>query len=249
MGNLIGLKESFAWEENLIDRNNFIDNLNLAIVEARNYGDAIFGPPDFYDIKLSWGDFVLFLYQTQFDDQARLIRFPWLTQMQHTTLIQIFNFFQATTPLQATSLVDLHNEFIHENNGNIGCYYDDIPNEFVHDIITWNTFHKIFVSTFTYQQRCDHFEYFDRFYVHGLTMPANQIQTLINQGNVNPTITLIHQPLVPHEQLHIHFDANANCALNIDGTWKHEVPGFRIPVQVCELLSDWGFRLPIQYYQ
>jgi len=249
MGNLLGLRDSFLWEDNALDRNDFIDNLNLAIIEARNYGDEIYGTPNFSQFGNAWGDFMLFIYQTMYDDIARINRFPWLNQLQHTTLVRIFDFFQHITPNQANNLGELQNEFPNANNGNIGCYYNQLPDEAVHDINTWNVFHRQYVSSFTLQQRRDHFDYFIQFFQYGLTMPLNQIQELINQGHAAPVFSGIHQPLIPHEQIHIHFHANANCALNIDGTWKHEVEGFNISQAACEQLSEWGFLLPQQYYQ
>lgn len=249
MGNLLGLRETFLWDDNAIDQNNFIDNLNLAIIEARDYGDEIYGTPSFSQFDGAWGDFMLFIFQTMYDEEARINRFPWLNQLQHTTLVSIFAFFQNLSFHQAKNLNELANEFPSENNGNIGCFCDLLPVATIHDITSWNEFHQKYVATFNLQQRREQYDYFIRFYQPSLTRPLNQIQQVINQGNVSTVIQGIHNSLIPHEQIHVHFNTNANCALNIDGTWKHEVHGFTIPQEACEYLTDWGFLLPHRYYQ
>lgn len=249
MANLLGLRESFLWDDASIDRNTFIDNLNLAIIEARDYGDEVYGTPNFFEFDGEWGDFMIFIYETVYDDEARINRFPWLNQLQHTTLVRIFDFFQNLSPHQANNRGELVYEFPNSNNGDIGCYCNQLPVGAVHDQATWNDFHRRHVSAFTFQQRQEQFDYFIQFYQPRLTRSLNQIQQVINQGNANPIIQGIHNPLIPHEQIHVHFNTNVNCALNIDGTWKHEANGFSIPMEACENLTEWGFLLPHHYYQ
>lgn len=249
MGNLLGLRETFLWHDNAIDRNNYIDNLNLAIVEARNYGDEIYGSPNFSQFDAEWEDFMTFIYQTMYDDEARINRFPWLNQLQHTTLIRIFDFFQNTTPLLAVNQIQLQDEFPNANNGSIGCFTTQLPNGVVHDIISWNEFHRQFVSNLTLQNKRENYDYFIAFYKPELKKQRNQIQQLINEGHVHNSITRIDAAHTVFDKIHIHFNNNENCALNIDGTWRHEDERFNIPLPACSLLDEWGFLLPHEYYQ
>ena len=249
MGNLIGIRDTFLWKDNAVDRNNFIDNLNLAIIEARNHGDEIYGSPDFSQFDEHWEDFLIFIYQTIYDSEARITRFPWLNQLQHTTLVRIFDFFQNTTPHLAEDQRQLQNEFPNANNGSIGCFTNEIPEGTVHNVISWNEFHRRYVSNYSLQDKRENYDYFIGFYKPELKIQRNQIQQLIDEGHVHSSITRIDPALIAHEQIHIHFNNSENCALNIDGSWKHEVDGFEIPKEACEHLDEWGFLLPHKYYQ
>jgi hypothetical protein len=248
MGNLIGKPEFFEWNNRLMDRNLHIDDLNAAIVEARKNRDKIFRSPDLFTLGTSWCNFYVQLIQLQYHEITTADKYPWLGQLQHTTLISIANFFQNETTLQSSTIEDLEIEFPGENNGHVGFHNNsELPD--VYNLTTLYNFHKRFVATFNFEQRCNQFQYFKKFYEPALTLALNQIQNQINNGLVNPIIIRIDAPLIPFEKIHIHFANNQNCALNIDGSWKHKVNNFRIPVDVCEQLNEWGFLLPEEYYQ
>jgi len=51
--------------------------------------------------------------------------------------------------------------------------------------------------------------------------------------------------LSPNEQPHIHFKGCDNCALNIDGTWKHNPPdNFSFSRKTIDWLVEVGWSLP-----
>ena len=49
---------------------------------------------DFEKIETSWGSLMEFVFQYGWEETARIQRFPWMTQMQHTTLVYILSSFK-----------------------------------------------------------------------------------------------------------------------------------------------------------
>jgi len=181
------------------------------------------------------------------DFEAFRLKYPWIKEPQYQILVNLRNYFKSS-PSNANTLQGLRNATGIENNAWIGLS-SNCAEYLVFNNPTWKAFHRIYVSTFTREQRAEHYEYFIKFYQPNLTIPLNQIQQRINDGHVHNSITRIDTPLIPYEKIHIHFNNNENCALNIDGSWKHEVESFVIPQDACEHLNEWGFILPRQYYQ
>ncbi len=245
MGNLLTYKSSFEWEDSITDRSTFIENLTNAITEARTFGDRVFRTPDLHNLELSWGNFFNALY----NPEERQLRFPWLTDTLLNAITQILNVCQSTTPDNAANLNDLTGEFINENNGAIGFHYNPVPNPFVHDLNSWNEFHKSYVTN-NINVRRNNYEYFRRFYVPTLTMTVAQIQHAIGAGHapyivgINAPVHIENDNTLHHEKIHIHFTDGS--ALNIDGTWKHG--NSDIPNAACIVLEGWGFMLPEGYY-
>lgn len=244
MGNLLSYNTSFCWADKSIDRNSQVSNLHEAVISARDYGDNLYYHPDLF--AEGTDSQVLFLLVWTDYEKFR-VSFPWIKEPEYQILFSIFNFFRPA-PNSASSLQALLQNTGVTNNAWIGVE-SNCPECLVYDNPSWNDFHRLFVSGFTLEQRRQNFEYFDHFYEAELTRPRNQIQQLINEGHAHNSITRIDPPLIAHEQIHIHFNDAENCALNIDGTWKHEVEGFRIPEGACIQLNDWGFKLPLEYYQ
>jgi hypothetical protein len=245
MGNLLAMRDSFLWEDNLINRNLFIDNLNSVIETAREYGDEIYSTPNFSENNGWWADFITFLYETQYDSQQRINRYPWMGQLQHSTLIYLFNLLTCCSPDNSINVEELRIEFPFSNNEYIACYNDNLPLGTVYDEVSWNEFHNKFVSKFSLKERRENYDYFNRFYRAELTMPLNQIRQSINNGRCHNSIIRIDNASTKHEKIHVHFSQHA---LNIDGTWHHNNNNFTILEEACVDLTNWGFKLPEEYY-
>jgi hypothetical protein len=219
--------------------------LNEAIDSAREFGDKIYGVPDFFQIDLSWGNLFNFLWETSYDEELRKNRFPWLTQLQHTTLLTLTSLFQSQTPGHSTSLQSLNDEFSDENNGLIGLYLPNPPMTYVYNSQTWEKWHKVYVTT-NIEVRYSDYRYFKRFYEPVLNRSINQINIAIRADQMHPFFDRIDQPTIRingvlhREKIQIHFSNGA--ALYIDGTWKHG--GGDIPVEARKQLLNLGFLLP-----
>jgi len=248
MAHLISYKPSFEWEDTLIDRGDSINMLNSALVKATEYKDTIFKTPNFQQINLTWGNLFEFIYSYGYDEQARIQRFPWMTQIQHTSLIYLLNYFKNTTPLRAQDLGSLISEFPGSNCGWVGFHIATQIDSYVSCSDSLNLLHRRFVTQMDYNQRCQNRVYFKKFFVPQLTKNINQINSEIDLGHYPAIIERIDVGKIIGEKLHVHFSGKHACALNIDGTWKHKNPKFKIPVEVCRLLSNWGFMLPDEYY-
>lgn len=244
MGNLLTYNTSFNWSNNTIDRNSQISNLTEAVLSARDYGDNLYIHPDLFADGSESQDLFLLVWSNYENFRAS---FPWIKEPEYQLLYTVIQFFRQS-PFQSLNLQEIQQNTGINNNAWIGIECN-CPEYLVHDNPSWHAFHRLFVSQFTLEQRRQNFEYFDLFFEAELTLPRNQIQQLIDEGHVHNSITRIDPALIAHEQIHIHFNDNENCALNIDGTWKHEVAGFRIPEAACIHLTEWGFRLPHEYYQ
>ena len=255
MANLISFKQSFIWEDpTVFTDGEFISQLNEALVNARANGDSIFAIPGLKNIILSWGDFIDFIYYFAFEEEERRKKFPWMTEKQHTTLINIFRFFNSETPEFATDLTSLEREYPKANNCYIGFEYALKPIKYICNKDSWFNFHRVYVTDMTYSERCTNFKYFIKFFQYGLTVKPNQIEHVIKKKRVNPLFKRLDTPkqvdddsTLHHEIVQMHFNDKSGSALNIDGTWKHGK--FNLPNDVCETLSYWGFLLPPEYYK
>ncbi|MFN5310152.1 MAG: hypothetical protein ACK5C0_11930 [Candidatus Kapaibacterium sp.] len=244
MGNLLTYNPSFNWADNAIDRNHQISSLNDAVVLARDLGDMLYYHPELYSEQSESASLLNSLW-SGYDDFR--LNFPWIKEPEYQLLYNLILFFKQP-PSNSISLHELLQHTGITNNAWIG-FESNCVEQLVYNNPTWHTFHRLFVSQFTLEQRRQHFEYFDLFFEAELTLPINKIKQLIDEGHVHDSITRIDPALIAHEKIHIHFKNSENCALNIDGTWKHEVVGFRIPETACIQLTEWGFKLPSEYYQ
>jgi len=245
MGNLITYNPAFDWTVTNIDRNSNLSMLNEALTSANEFEDNLFYHPNlFADGQPS---LVLFMTLWSSDFETFKLTYPWIKEPQFQVLVNLRNYFRPS-PNNSDSLQALRNNTGLNNNAWIGLS-TPCPEYLVFNYNSWVEFHRNYVSTFTHEQRGEHFDYFIKFYQPSLTIPLNQIQQQIDEGHIHNSITRIDPPLIPFEKIHVHFNNNENCALNIDGSWKHEVVGFNIPQSACEHLNEWGFLLPRQYYQ
>jgi hypothetical protein len=250
MGNLLSYNTSFYWEDTQTDRGQYILELNAALVAANDFGDDIYRTDDFFSITLSWGVLFEFIYSMQFDNAAERLLFPWLTEVQHQTLIGLLQFFYTTSPAMAATLEQLDEEFPNENNSLVGLRIDPLPTAiYVHNIHSWENFHRQYVTGFNRKRRVAESEYFRRFFAPQLRVSASEINRLIKRGSVHPIFkrldlpTIIQDDTTLHgEQAQMHFTDKNKSALNIDGTWKHN--HCEIPSEACEQLILWGFLLP-----
>ena len=244
MGNLLTYNASFYWAENDVDRNHQISNLNEAVISARNYGDKLYCHPNlFADGSVSQAFFIL--VWSNFENFRA--SFPWIKEPEYRLLSNVIEFFKQP-PLQSLNLQELQQNTGINNNAWIGIECN-CPEYLVHDNPSWHAFHRLFVSQFTLEQRRQNFEYFNKFFDGVLTRSINQIRQEIEQGRAHVSITRIDPPDFDHDKIHVHFVNNENCALNINGTWRHNDDGFRIPEGACIQLTEWGFKLPHEYYQ
>lgn len=245
MGNLITYNDSFDWGANLVDRGNSIENLSMAIDAAMAFGDRVYCTPDFYDSAIPSGKIFEDLTLSSYDIAAFSLKYPWISQTQYEALMSI-TFILQTTENNSQNLVDLNGEFPQENNGLVGLN-ENCAKFIVYDLITWNEFHRLFVHTFSFAERCQEYQYFIRFFKPNLEgIAANQINRLIRLNRVNSFIKRVDLPGIPNEKIHIHFADKNDSALNIDGTWKHH--HCTLPMEVREILSEWGFLLPKESY-
>ena len=249
MGKLLTYRSSFEWEDSKINRGVVIQKLNQAIIKSKEYKDNLFKVSDLNSINLSWGNFMEFVFSYGFEEEQRKQIFPWMSEIQHTTLVNILINFKNTSALNSLNLNELNAEFPGENCGYIGFELDNNISRYVFCNDSLDIFHQEFVSKFDFNRRKVEYEYFERFFIPELKKDPNQINQKIKNGKAAYSFKELHLPKIPGEQIHIHFHSKSNCALNIDGSWKHEVPNFKITTRACEELSIWGFRLPLKYYR
>jgi hypothetical protein len=246
MGNLLSYKQSFCWDNTNADRGASILDLNDALDTARSFGDLIFRSSDFFGATIGDSDFFQFIYETQYDEKKRQEVLPWLTQLQHNTLIYLLSFFQNTTSDGANSLADLYTEFPDDNNGLVGLACDNNPDRYVKCVPSWRKWHSNYVME-NALLRHENYSYYKEFHDGELATPLNQIQQQISNNQVDDFFDSIHTPKIPHEKIHIHFINGS--ALNIDGSWKHlnDKKDKKIPLNARKQLLDWGFVLPSNY--
>jgi len=245
MGNLLAYNQSFDWIDRKIDRGILIENLSSAINKAGKQGDSIYKTPDLHNLDLPWGELLAILANSCYDHEAFKQEFPWITQLQYQTLMAISYVFQSTTPDEAKSFEELIKEFPGQNNALIG-FRCECTHQLVHDPPSWEEFHRSYVSTFSFDMQCQNYEYFISFYKPYLKIEAGHIRKVIFRHSVNKFIKRLDAPKFDHDKYHVHFDDNNNSALNLDGTWRHS--SCNIPVGIREILSNWGFLLPSEYY-
>jgi hypothetical protein len=246
MGNLLTYKESLAWENTQTDYSKLIEDLQIAIVNARRWDD-LYRTPDLFALTLDWGSFFEVIWETQYDAARRTELFPWMGQIHHDVLVQLG--WLGTTPNSSMNLVDLNAEFPNQNNGQISLRVAYPPTPYVYNRTSWIEFHRRYVSANGIRLRREEPDYFREFYIPELTTSANQIQEMIDKEQVPNIFKRVDSPkyignsIALHgEQTHMTFNDDDVSALNIDGTWKHG--GFAIPADARNLLEEWGFIVP-----
>ena len=243
--NLITYNEAFNWSDQTLDRSINIQLLNDALKASGENGDNLYYHPELFIHNSSSLELFNLLWANDFAQFQN--KYKWIKEPQYQVLTSLRNYLRPS-PNNSESLISLQNNTGVYNNAWFGLSIP-CPEYLVFDKKTWEEFHRIYINNFTFQQKGLHYVYFKKFYQPNLKTPQNQIQQQIDEGRVHNSITRIDPPKIPFEKIHIHFNNNENCALNIDGSWKHEIAGFIIPQDACVHLNEWGFILPRQYYQ
>lgn len=250
MINLLTYKESFLWENSEIPRSQIIRNLNEAILTSKQYGDSHYKTSDFNTLTVSWGNLMEFVFHYGFDEEQRLNRFPWMTQMEHITLVSILSSFKNTTALISNNIIQLDQEFGENKNAYIGFEIGENIDKYVFDKSSLDLIHKRHASCMCREERIEFKEYFIQHYSSPeLKEDPNRINKMIKRNQSHPLFERLDIPkrdikgsIIHGESYQMHFkDRNSSC-LNIDGHWKHG--GFDLPNEICEILIGWGFILP-----
>lgn len=191
---------------------------------------------EIFNFVFSWGSFN--------DIILRRVKEGWL-QPHLQFLIEFLKY----NPCK--ELTDFNSEFKDFNHGEIGLLYAGCPDHLVYNNSSWEKFHQRYVATFSFEERCNKFDYFKNFYIPNLRVDINQIEQLIKNNKVHNSIIRIDPPEIAYEKIHVHFeDEKVECALNIDGTWKHSPKkNYKIKREAFMFLHDCGFLLPDEYYQ
>lgn len=258
-GRLLNYSESFHWSDKERDRSLELQNYNHALNEARKIGDQVFCPETIY-LPENKDIIFQFMWLNGYQSYEELkVHFEWLRVDDFQLLQTISYSLGQPTPNSSNDWEDFAEEFSEENKSLIGLKDDDCLNPLVYDKDTHREFHSSYVATFDFDRQKSQYEYFRKHYKPNLKIESGRIQNLIQRHQVNNQIIRLDSPAtspngnpIHGQQIHIHIMVNGNeCALNIDGSWKHppqEHPNNRISIDVCFILSQWGFCLPKDYY-
>lgn len=258
-GRLLYYVESFCWINKELDRSKALQDFNTALNTARKCGDQVFCPEIMYNPENR--DIIFqFMWLNGYQSYEELkVNFEWL-QVDDFQLLQTISYsLGQPTPNSSNDWEAFSKEFSEENRSLIGLKDDNCINPLVYDIVTHTEFHSSYVATFDFDRQKAQYEYFRKYYKPSLKLESGQIINLIQRHQVNNQIIRLDSPdsspngnPIHGQQIHIHIMVNGNeCALNIDGSWKHSPQlhtNNRISAEVCLTLSQWGFCLPEQYY-
>ena len=249
MINLLTYKESFLWEDSAVNRSQSIRKLNEAIITSSEYDDSHYKTLDFNLLEVSWGNLMEFVFCYGFDEEQRVSRFPWMSQIEHTTLVNIYSFLKNATVFKSNNPKEFENELGQQRSGLMGFELEKPQEKYVSCKVTLNKFHSEYASTFNRVQRNQNIKYFNEHYVVALKEDPNTINSLIRKKLVHPLFERLDIPkndstgqTLHGESIQMHFSDKKRSYLNISGKWKHE--GFDLPKDVCDQLISWGFLLP-----
>lgn len=259
MGKLLSRYESFIWSNNTVNRSVTLQNFNSALALARSKSDKTFSPDNIYTDGNTSNIFHLMFSQGMYlyDDIKK--HFNWLTVDDYQVLINFPSFIGRSTERQSCVWAEFSEEFSGEHISMIGMEDDSCPDPLIYDIVSHKKFHSDYVAQFNFEQQKENFEYFKEHFVSDLRIDPAQIKEKINKNQVQEGIVRLDDPpydpagnIMHGQKIHIHLKVGKyDCALNIDGTWKHSLPkdsDKKISVEICTTLSEWGFRLPDEYY-
>ncbi len=249
MVNLLTYKESFLWEDSRLNRSQSIRKLNEAIISSKDYGDRHYKTTDFNQLEVSWGNLMEFVFSYGFDEEQRVRRFPWMSQIEHYTLVNIFSSLKNATVFNSNNVKEFEKEFGQHRSSLMGFEIVNPQEKYVSCKITLNKFHSENASSFNRVERNQNINYFIKHYVVALKEDPNTINSLIKKKHVNPLFERLDIPkndssgkILHGESFQMHFYDDKRSCLNINGKWKHE--GFDLPNEVCDQLISWGFVLP-----
>lgn len=258
-GRLLHYVESFCWTDKELDRSKALQDFNIALNTARKCGDQVFCPEVMYNPENS--DIIFqFMYLNGYlsYDQMK-VHFEWL-RVDEFNLLQTLSFnLGRPSPQSSNNWEEFSLEFASENKSLIGLQDMVCNNPLVYDENSHKEFHSSYLLAFDFEQQKIHYKYFVKHYIPQLKVDSNTIVNLIRRNQVSEQIIRLDCPImtptgntIHNQKIHIHIMVNGNeCALNIDGSWKHPPqshPNNRISAEVCLTLSQWGFCLPEEYY-
>lgn len=259
-GKLLHFVSSFCWNNKLLDRSLILQDFNAVFIKARSEEDNIYCPETMFQ-PLNKDIIFQFLYIDGYKsyEEIKLV-FPWLTDMDFQLLHQLTYQLGNPTPNSSVDYTSFANEFQQSNCSLIGLRDTNCSEPLVYNIKSHDDFHAKPVFTYNFAQQKANFKNFKKYYVPTLKIDAGKIKKMIDTNKVNNDIVRLDPPKtdpkgkpIHGQQIHIHIMVGDHeCALNLDGTWKHppnENGNHNISAEVCSVLSDWGFVLPDKYYQ
>jgi hypothetical protein len=227
--NLLFDNNSIDWENMSIDLSDCFDKLQEVIGQSQEDENSRFKPRSFDDMKFSWGE----IHELFQENKLEELNAAWFKPIAYSTFAQIYTF--PLSENEADNLQELQTEFPQDCNGLLGCKREQ--EKFVFDLDSY----------LALKNECERPK---------LELSANQIQQLINTQYKHiferidmPTITEGGNLHGEQIQIHLNSDNTKNIgALNIDGTWKHKPADKYLPIknEAKELLSEWGFMLPVE---
>lgn len=258
-GKLLHCVESFSWVDNAVDRSQNLQDFNSAIIDARENGDNIYCPESMFYPENSKVIFqFMWCYEYQSYEQIKE-HFEWLSVDDFQLLQTIGYSLGQPTPKSSNDWQTFKSEFAGENTSLIGLETGKSSSPLVHNKHTYFEFHSKYVTNFDFEKQKECFDYFIKFYKPALKINSKKINDQIEKKQISNQFIRIDDPQTAPDgkplhgqQVHAHLLVkNSECALNIDGTWKHSpknIVSDKIPVELCIQLSSWGFCLPRDYY-
>lgn len=250
--------KSFCWKDKIVDRSLPLQDFNLVINEARKNHDLVFCPSTMYENEYESIFIFMWINSYQSYDQLK-VHYEWLKIEDFEILLYLHTILGTPTPRSSNVWEEFNNEFKMNNISLIGLKDDECMDPLVYDSPSYIKHHSNFVRTFDFTQQKYNFEYFRKYYKPELKISHGVIKAMIERNQVNSGIIRLDSPTtspngdpIHGQQIHVHIlIEKKNCALNIDGSWKHpptNILNDKIPAEICLTLSDWGFKLPEEYY-
>ncbi|MCL1674305.1 hypothetical protein [Elizabethkingia meningoseptica] len=258
MGKLLSRYESFIWVDVNINRSIPLQNFNVAITKAREKKDDIYRPTNIYDDNVASNIYNLMYTQGKFSFDDIKAHFTWLTADDYQVLICLPGYIEKITDRPSDNWAQFSTEFLGENVSMIGIEDKACLDPLVYDEASHTDFYAKSIIQFDFNKQKNNFRDFKKYYTPKLQLEASKIKAIINREEAPRGIIRLDDPpqdpkgrIIHNQKIHIHLKTTTNkeCALNIDGTWKHPPPqDNNISIEICEILALWGFVLPDNYY-
>lgn len=259
-GKLLNYVESFNWSNKDLDRSIALQNYNDALIEAREVGDQVFCPETMYNPENRDIIFQFMWFNGYHSYEQLKVHYEWLKVEDFQLLLILPSFLGSSTPNSSNQWDEFNEEFNEENRSLLGLKSDNSQDPLVYDKDTHRKFHSNYVATFDFDKQKAQYKYFKEYHKPRLKLDVGEIKSLIEREQVSKRFVRLDPPPtspdgspIHGQQIHIHFQIkDTECALNLDGTWKHPPTNplnDRINTDICSTLSEWGFCLPEDYYR
>ncbi len=243
--NLLLHIECFAWRDLTLNRAREMDDLILAVDQADEWEDIIYGHPNAYNPHLGWGTINDLLSYSE--EEYRLFTGGWFTNDHQKILLKLW---RNPTMGNARDLIEMEKEPVFEgaNNGLIGCFFLPLPLKMVYDEASLAKLHQDFVWQNQHLRKASPV-YFYQHYRPALRVAVEQIREWIRRqpnswfDRLDTPVTDTVGQFQHGGKIEIHFKDTGKSCLYLDGTWKHG--SFAIPKEAKEKLEEWGFVLPL----